>query len=178
MKRFLSVKIVLSLLCAVAAMGNGYASGWDGRKLERSAEKAQVLSPRQISRFPVSGAVMPKASKVEAYAGTGSETLVLGENFDKFAAGSEDAPDMTNILESNGIIMRDYVQTYGWAGINLYQAGGSCFIADGTQAILASPVVDLSGDGGQFTLRMSARSQSGTEQFYVMWGSSSPVAGF
>ena len=177
MKRFLSVKIVLSLLCAVAAMGNGYASGWDGRKLERSAEKAQVLSPRQISRFPVSGAVMPKASKVEAYAGTGSETLVLGENFDKFAAGSEDAPDMTNILESNGIIMRDYVQTYGWAGINLYQAGGSCFIADGTQAMLASPVVDLSGDGGQFTLRMSARSQSGTEQFYVMWGSSSPVEG-
>ena len=47
--------------------------------------------------------------------------VVLGEDFSKFTAGSEENPDMTNILTSEGVIMQDYISTYGWSGINIYQ---------------------------------------------------------
>lgn len=70
------------------------------------------------------------------------KTVVLQETFSKFTAGSEEAPDMTNILNSEGIILQDYIETYGWAGISVYQAGGCAYLANDGESLLATPILD------------------------------------
>ena len=110
--------------------------------------------------------------KSEATAST-----VLYEDFRLMTAGEEGNPDMTNILDSNGYIYYDYVQTYGWAGINVYQAGGCCYLSDGYQALLNTPVLDLTADDGRFTVRVSFRAASGSTTFYVVAGSTSGMLG-
>ena len=116
------------------------------------------------------------ASAVAAQAAE-DETVVLSENFDKFTAGSEEAPDMTNIVDSQGVIMQDYIQTYGWSGVNVFQAGGCCYLSDGKMALLATPVLDLSKNDGNFTVKVSFRAQSGSTNFYIAWGGVSEAIG-
>lgn len=126
---------------------------------------------------PVSPSVM---AQTRALAPENSE-VVLGEDFSKFTAGSEESPDMSNILNSEGVIMQDYINTYGWSGINIYQAGGSCFLSDGVQALLMTPVLDLSGDNGNFTVTVSYRAQSGSGNFFIVGqteGLSDPYGGY
>ena len=73
--------------------------------------------------------------------------------------------------------MQDYVHTYGWAGISIYQAGGSCFLADGTQALLITPVLNLADNNGDFVVSLSYRMHSGTGNFKVISGSAAgPIA--
>lgn len=178
MKKILSVKTLIVLLFAVAAAGSVYAGGWDNRAAERVAKKSPLVAGRHLSRMSAKGgAEHGEALPVSAFAETVGENIVISENFDKFAAGSEDAPDMSNIFENEGIIMRDYVQTYGWSGINVFQAGGCCYLSDGTQALLMTPVLDLSENNGTFTVRVSFRAESGTTKFYIAWGGASGIIG-
>ena len=178
MKKILSVKTLIVLLFAVAAAGSVYAGGWDNRAAERVAKKSPLVAGRHLSRMSAKGgAEHGEALPVSAFAETVGENIVISENFDKFAAGSEDAPDMSNIFENEGIIMRDYVQTYGWSGINVFQAGGCCYLSDGTRALLMTPVLDLSENNGTFTVRVSFRAESGTTNFYIAWGGASGIIG-
>ena len=178
MKKILSVKTLIVLLFAVAAAGSVYAGGWDNRAAERVAKKSPLVAGRHLSRMSAKGgAEHGEALPVSAFAETVGENIVISENFDKFAAGSEDAPDMSNIFENEGIIMRDYVQTYGWSGINVFQAGGCCYLSDGKQALLMTPVLDLSENNGTFTVRVSFRAESGTTKFYIAWGGASGIIG-
>ena len=178
MKKILSVKTLIVLLFAVAAAGSVYAGGWDNRAAERVAKKSPLVAGRYLSRMSAKGgAEHGEALPVSAFAETVGENIVISENFDKFAAGSEDAPDMSNIFENEGIIMRDYVQTYGWSGINVFQAGGCCYLSDGTRALLMTPVLDLSENNGTFTVRVSFRAESGTTNFYIAWGGASGIIG-
>lgn len=56
-------------------------------------------------------------------------TVVAEEDFSLFTAGSEDAPDNTNIAPGTNYIYyidENYTHTPGWGGYNVYQAGGVC----------------------------------------------------
>lgn len=103
-----------------------------------------------------------------------AETVVLSEDFSKFTAGSEEMPDAQDLtyLEETGMnIPGEYTSIPGWMGEKVYQAGGCGFI-DHTvipgdteenniyiQGCLYTPVLDLSGNNGIFTVSFRARTK-------------------
>lgn len=99
------------------------------------------------------------------------ETLILSEDFSKFTAGSEETPDSQDLsyLGEGMNIPEEYTQTSGWMGDKVFQAGGCAFI-DHTvlpgaseeenvyiQGCLYTPVIDLSGNDGIFTITFRAK---------------------
>lgn len=148
--------VVLGLLlispCAQADNGNRV---WSAKR----PAKLHAVNPIKKSRITLPAAMTITAdTRLRAPMKAGeTTTVVLSEDFSKFTAGSEDAPDMTNITTSDGEIMQDYINTYGWSGVNIYQAGGCCFLADGTEALLMTPSIDLSADNGNFEIQFSYR---------------------
>ena len=175
MKKFISNKFIVCMLCALVSGGSVFAGNWDGRSVARTERHAQKQVFR-TGRMTAAICSPVDASAVAAQAAE-DETVVLSENFDKFTAGSEEAPDMTNIVDSQGVIMQDYIQTYGWSGVNVFQAGGCCYLSDGKMALLATPVLDLSKNDGNFTVKVSFRAQSGSTNFYIAWGGVSGAIG-
>lgn len=62
---------------------------------------------------------------------TAESKIVYSEDFSKFTAGSEDAPDATDISGSQAegyVINPDYLSQPGWYGKGVHQAGGACAI--------------------------------------------------
>ena len=159
--------VVLGLLlispCAQADNGNRV---WSAKR----PAKLHAVNPIKKSRITLPAAMTTTAdTRLRAPMKAGeTTTVVLSEDFSKFTAGSEDAPDMTNITTSDGEIMQDYINTYGWSGVNIYQAGGCCFLADGTDALLMTPSIDLSADNGNFEIQFSYRAQSGSANVYII----------
>lgn len=174
---FSSGLAALTLLASLTASDALATRPWTAARPARYQATIQPLAPaRMAADAPLT--VAPQAGLTPKAAKAGeSQAVVISEDFSKFAAGSEEAPDMTNILNSEGAIMQDYVHTYGWAGISIYQAGGSCFLADGTQALLITPVLNLADNNGDFVVSLSYRMQSGTGKFKVISGSAAgPIA--
>ena len=159
--------VVLGLLlispCAQADNGNRV---WSAKR----PAKLHAVNPIKKSRITLPAAMTTTAdTRLRAPMKAGeTTTVVLSEDFSKFTAGSEDASDMTNITTSDGEIMQDYINTYGWSGVNIYQAGGCCFLADGTEALLMTPSIDLSADNGNFEIQFSYRAQSGSANVYII----------
>ena len=174
---FSSGLAALTLLASLTASDALATRPWTAARPARYQATIQPLAPaRMAADAPLT--VAPQAGLTPKAAKAGeSQAVIISEDFSKFAAGSEEAPDMTNILNSEGAIMQDYVHTYGWAGISIYQAGGSCFLADGTQALLITPVLNLADNNGDFVVSLSYRMQSGTGNFKVISGSAAgPIA--
>ncbi len=174
---FSSGLAALILLASLTASDALATRPWTATRPARYQATIQPLAPaRMAADAPLT--VAPQAGLTPKAAKAGeSQAVVISEDFSKFAAGSEEAPDMTNILNSEGVIMQDYVHTYGWAGISIYQAGGSCFLADGTRALLITPVLNLADNNGDFVVSLSYRMHSGTGNFTVISGSAAgPIA--
>lgn len=58
--------------------------------------------------------------------------VIVNEDFAGFTAGTEDAPDATNIANlRTGAIDPKYTSAPGWTGAAIYQAGGVCAITTG-----------------------------------------------
>ena len=147
---------------------------WTAKRPTIRLANQSTISKKRVQQMRVTPIAATRAMASE----TDNMELVLSEDFSKFAAGSEENPDMTNILTSEGLIMHDYINTYGWGGINIYQAGGCCFIADGVQALLMTPVLDLSADNGNFVVNFSYRSQSGDTRVYIVGQNEGASQGF
>lgn len=165
----------LTLLASLTA-GNVLATHpWTAARPARPYQVATSVPTPTRMETGTSLTVEPQANLRQAKAAKADESqvVVISEDFSKFAAGSEEAPDTTNILDGEGLVMRDYIHTYGWGGINIYQAGGSCFIADGVSAQIGTPVLDLSDDEGNFEINVSYRMQSGTGRFYIAYTTAS-----
>lgn len=161
----LLLSLFLTAPCSHAANDGGHV--WQAlRPAKIHAGNHSKISKNRVKTNNV--ALKSATSMQTPVVAASEETLVLGEDFSKFTAGSEEAPDMTNILTSEGIIMQDYINTYGWGGINVFQAGGCCYLADGESALLMTPVLDLSADNGNFSINVSFRAQSGSTNFYVI----------
>ena len=176
---FSSGLAALILLASLTASDALATRPWTAARPARPYQVATSVPTPTRMETGTSLTVEPQANLRQAKAAKADESqvVVISEDFSKFAAGSEEAPDMTNILNSEGVIMQDYVHTYGWAGISIYQAGGSCFLADGKQALLITPVLNLADNNGDFVVSLSYRMQSGTGNFKVISGSAAgPIA--
>jgi len=93
--------------------------------------------------------------------------VILSEDFSKFTAGTEDAPD-TVAISSND----DYFQTPGWRwGGDLCQAGGIALLKKSTSfsipESLSTPEIDLDG---YFEIKMRVKRVSpGKEELEIGW---------
>ena len=80
--------------------------------------------------------------------------VVLTEDFSAFSAGSDTAPDMSNMMSD----FTGLTQTPGWSGMYVCQAGGSAYLPAGSN--LVTPALDLSAGGGSFVVTFKAKSDS------------------
>lgn len=92
---------------------------------------------------------------------TAPEGAVLFETFDAFSEGTEAEPVKFN--DDNGEIPAGFTSVPGWKGKGLFQAGGCAYFGhygssdDPKGAYLDTPVLDLSGNGGCYTVKFKAR---------------------
>ena len=86
MKKFISNKFIVCMLCALVSGGSVFAGNWDGRSVARTERHAQKQVFR-TGRMTAAICSPVDASAVAAQAAE-DETVVLSENFDKFTAGS------------------------------------------------------------------------------------------
>lgn len=160
------------ILCAAATAAQAQHDGsWGNRSAARKAATAaatSVMTQRMQAAPGTARHIQAREGRPARQATRADETTtVLYEDFSKMTLGTEDAPEMSlGIVGSDGYIYYDYVQTYGWAGLNVYSAGGCCYLADGTEAFINTPVLDLSGSGGEFTIRVSFKAVEDT-RFYI-----------
>lgn len=161
---------------SVAALGVNAENSWADRVVKKSEHSVVAHQKAPLARFSsafAAGKTVAKQAAQNPSLLADEKTVVLQETFSKFTAGTEEAPDKTNILSSEGLILQDYIETYGWAGISVYQAGGCAFMPGDGQSLLATPVLDLSGDGGKFDVTVSFRTSAASTKFYVVWGDAS-----
>ena len=92
---------------------------------------------------------------------------ILWEDFAKFTEGSEAEPGTTSVgIGEEGIIPTEMTQMPGWTGRGIYQAGGMAYMGffEGPYrpvcAWLFTPIMDLSGNGGAFTIKFRAKCNS------------------
>lgn len=110
---------------------------------------------------PVTGANSYLIDVYTKTAGGGTQS-VLAENFSKFTAGqpngSADGVDISPNLDN-------FTGVYGWNGNNVFQAGGSVKVgSSGSLGYLAAPALDLSADGGKYTLKFDAMAWNGDDK--------------
>ncbi len=81
--------------------------------------------------------------------------VLLSEDFSKFTAGSEEAPDGTDVMLLENV--DDYFNAPGWDGVEVYQAGGKAYLGLGVDSkgepnpgYLMTPNVDLTQNQGVF----------------------------
>lgn len=175
MKNYIIKSAALCLL-GVTALGVNAGNTWADRMVKKSSHSVVAPQKASLARFSsafAAGKTVAKQAAQNPSLLADEKTVVLQETFSKFTAGSEEAPDMTNILNSEGIILQDYIETYGWAGISVYQAGGCAYLANDGESLLATPVLDLSADGGKFNISVSLRSKGTSGKVYMIWGDAS-----
>ena len=168
-------KTLAIALCAWAVTASADNGVWTKRYTARNAIPA-VKDGTPITRLATTVAparVAAQRNAVRSEAGTAREgfVTVISEDFNKMTSGADGAPDLNTVITgTDDTIYHDYVQTYGWAGINIYQAGGSCYLADSQTSLLMTPALDLSANGGDFTLCVTFRAETEPCKFYLISG--------
>lgn len=97
-----------------------------------------------------------------------SETKI-DEDFSKLTAGSEDAPDATNIAD----VFDNYTTLPGWGAFRVYQAGGKAYlgfdeIGDEGPGYLMTPSLDLSANDGTFKVTFRVKNVNPNAQDQVL----------
>ena len=147
--------IFLAISCLVALSGMAQAKVYSFSLDNNKHLKASMAKAKPAQRHA-------KAMTAEK-----PEGAVIWEDFSKFTAGSEDAPDATDVNDpSTGAIPDDMTLTPGWEGMGIKQAGGIAYVGtydeygwDETGYLKTSPA-DLSANGGTCTVRFRAKSAS------------------
>lgn len=139
-----------------------------GNKKEVKRYRAILHDPSDPSKIlePVKKAKSQKAEGEE------STTVILHEGFDKFTGGSEEEPDLnTNILDMNGNILSKYTELSGWSGVEVYMAGGNCYIGYDynyySGGSLTTPKMNLTRDNGKFTIKLRAKSPDKSDLAWI-----------
>lgn len=172
----LAGSLAVSLSASPAA-----GSRWSHRPVVKRVHKELLTKETNhtLWRYNSAGVQsLPSVNRLAASAVQAEESewqTVVEEDFSLFTAGSEAEPDMTNILSSEGYILYDYVHTYGWTAVSVYQAGGCAYVVGDGISMLMTPVLDLSGDNGHFKITFSYRTNTESTSVYVMWGSGSTL---
>lgn len=164
--------ILVVIFCLV--LGFSVSAAPQNKKVTFSKEKIEFLKKSKQRVKPIQKAT--SANLIE----------VLAEDFSKFTAGTEAAPDATDITDyETGEIPASFTQVPGWAGYGVFQAGGKAFIdvvpySDGDDTgFIDSPVMDLSANGGVYTVNFKARSSSSLGDFLlVVWFQENEIFGY
>lgn len=95
--------------------------------------------------------------------------VVLTEDFSKFTKGTDTAPDMeSTVINSEGKVPDEMTLSPGWTGQNVYQAGGTAYIALGETSNLITPVLDLSANGGSYIVKFRAKADADNTPFLIV----------
>ena len=177
-------KLTLPVFVAVALCATAVETSAQTTTRERSvssmATQAGALENGRLVCTNVSK--LPQARIMKATSDYGTEVKVMEENFEGFASGSFEAPDMlTNIVLGLGeyeypwMNMKDgYTSQSGWGAANVYCAGGSAYLCtlssdgDPLQAHINTPMLDVSDNGGIAFIRFKARTKEGTHKYCFM----------
>lgn len=93
-------------------------------------------------------------------------TTVLEEDFTAFTAGTQDSPNSTDIAAS----LDTYTKLPGWTGTKVYQAGGATKLASSSAGgSLVTPSINLSANGGNFSISFDARAWSGDSTSFNLY---------
>ena len=128
-----------------------FTSGTDGDKITFSPMSSPLYIDDIVIYYELKGEE-PEPAPAGA---------VLFETFDAFLEGSE--ADPVAFKDVDGEIPAEYTAAPGWKGKGLFQAGGSLYFghygdSDNTQqGYLNTPVIDLSANGGRYTVTFKAR---------------------
>lgn len=176
----LSFLLVMSVIASDAITGKRLTRMEVKKVLAQKEQKKVKKSTLNQGKLKLSGLAADKVRSLNYVAaraeGQDVKTL-LSEDFSKFTAGTEAAPDATDIADmETGEIPSSYTQLPYWNGAAVYQAGGVAYMgmftgADGEETgFIASPLVDLSANKGVFTVSFRARSSSPAgDTAYLVW---------
>ncbi len=94
------------------------------------------MNRHKLSLLLAVGMLALNATAISAESNSTKATVLLTEDFSKFTAGTEDAPDSENIAivdpeTGSYSVPTTYTQEPGWSGQDIYQAGGVCYLKKG-----------------------------------------------
>ena len=101
---------------------------------------------------------------VDVYTKTegGGIQTILSENFVKFTKGQPNSSAASTDVSAK---LDDYMQVNGWTGSKIYEAGGSVKLGSSSGlGFISTPALNLSADGGNFTLQFDATAWSGDDK--------------
>lgn len=153
-------KITLLVLACTLCTGIGFAQGRKAlRAKTKKVESTEAVSSRLFT--PVYKMKKAAVNATPRMLANDASATIVEEDFSKFTAGSEAAPDAVDLADAQtGDISAEYTQIPGWSGAAVYQAGGSAYIGfyEGATGWLNTPVLDCSANNGTFTLSFRAKS--------------------
>lgn len=186
-QNLLNMKKNLLLLLVVCLLGTsiGYAQiemkpKLKGHKSEWAQKKTfgEKQTLKRLPAFKLQPVATPK------FAAPANGAVLASEDFSKFTAGSEATPDNVDLCDSQtGAISSSYVQTPGWWGQAIYQAGGCAYVGmytyydEEVTGFINSPDLDLTGNDGVCTVYFRAKSTNPDgDDMVVMSGSTSAAS--
>lgn len=144
-----TVNVVAAFVLTSFCLGTIQAQEVKRHFSERKAMRTYVSIPNQkTTPFRQDIPVLTREKSSE-------ENILVSEDFSKFTAGTEDAPDLENVLcnyyggNLTPYINNSLTHTPGWSGTQVYSAGGTAAIFSGDMNIAAclnTPLGDYSGD--------------------------------
>lgn len=153
-------KITLLVLACTLCTGIGFAQGRKAlRAKTKKVENTEAVSSHLFT--PVYKFTKVQTNATPRMLANDASAVIVEEDFSKFTAGSETAPDATDLADvETGDISADYTQVPGWSGGAVFQAGGSAYIGfyGGDTGWLNTPILDFSANNGTFTITFRAKS--------------------
>lgn len=153
-------KITLLVLACTLCASVGFAQNRKAlRAKTMKAENTEAVSSRLFT--PVYKFTKAQTNATPRMLANDASAVIVEEDFSKFTAGSETAPDATDLADvETGDISADYTQVPGWSGGAVFQAGGSAYIGfyGGDTGWLNTPILDFSANNGTFTITFRAKS--------------------
>ena len=146
------------------------------KKMVPEAVKAFLSTPvgRNFTAEQVMAAYGNANYIMKAESGNVVSETKIDEDFSKLTAGSEDAPDATNIAD----VFDNYTTLPGWGAFRVYQAGGKVYqgydeVGDEGPGYLITPALDLSEGDGVFKVtfrvkNVNPNAQDQVLQYFIM----------
>lgn len=151
MKKSLLVSTLAVAFCAIVALAG--------------TNKVKKIMVDNIQKSTTVKSLKSLSKAGEAADETPNLQVLLEEDFSKFTAGSEATPDATDVANATtGYIADELINTPGWSGDGVFQAGGCAYIGivdEGTDnedtGFLNTSTFDGSGNGGYIVVTFRAR---------------------
>ena len=153
-------KITLLVLACTLCASVGFAQNRKAlRAKTMKTENTEAVSSHLFT--PVYKFTKVQTNATPRMLANDASAVIVEEDFSKFTAGSETAPDATDLADvETGDISADYTQVPGWSGGAVFQAGGSAYIGfyGGDTGWLNTPILHFSANNCTFTITFRAKS--------------------